>query len=80
MTLLEDAYLSDYFWEEPSAKRAGQSKKSMYNAQGWYVQKLWAKVLDEVLDRVYLLRCQLVDGAATYGGKLNRTSLCGALW
>lgn len=32
-------------------------------------------VLDEVLERVYLMRCQLVHGAATYGGKLNRTSL-----
>jgi hypothetical protein len=32
-------------------------------------------VLDEILDRVYLMRCQLVHGAATYGGKLNRTSL-----
>ena len=32
-------------------------------------------VLDEILDRVYVMRCQLVHGAATYGGKLNRTSL-----
>ena len=32
-------------------------------------------VLDEILDRVYLMRCQLVHGAATYGGTLNRTSL-----
>jgi hypothetical protein len=24
---------------------------------------------------VYVMRCQLVHGAATYGGKLNRTSL-----
>ncbi len=26
-------------------------------------------------ERVYLARCQLVHGAATYGGKLNRTAL-----
>ena len=32
-------------------------------------------ILDEILARVYLMRCQLVHGAATYGGKLNRTSL-----
>ena len=32
-------------------------------------------ILDELLARVYLMRCQLVHGAATYGGKLNRTSL-----
>ena len=32
-------------------------------------------VLDEILNRVYVMRCQLVHGAATYGGKLNRDSL-----
>ena len=32
-------------------------------------------ILERCLERVYLLRCQLVHGAATYGGKLNRTSL-----
>ena len=26
-------------------------------------------------DLIYLMRCQLVHGASTYGGKLNRTSL-----
>ena len=35
----------------------------------------WTMILDEILARVYLMRCQLVHGAATYGGKLNRTSL-----
>ena len=63
------------FWQEPSAKRAGQSQKAAFNAQTWYIEKRWAMVLDEILDRVYLMRCQLVHGAATYGGKLNRMSL-----
>jgi len=75
MSLLEDEHLSTFFWEEPSAKRAGQSKKAKYNAQSWYVERRWTMVLDHVLERVYLMRCQLVHGAATHGGKLNRTSL-----
>ena len=75
MSLLEDEYLSSFFWQEPSAKRAGQSRKTAYNAQSWYIEQRWTVVLDEILDRVYLMRCQLVHGAATYGGKLNRTSL-----
>ena len=75
MTLLEDEYLSGYFWQEPSAKRAGQSKKAMYDARTWYIEQRWALILDRVLERVYQMRCQLVHGAATYGGKLNRTSL-----
>jgi hypothetical protein len=75
MTLLEDEHLSSFFWEEPCIKRAGQSRKAAYSAQTWYIERRWAKVLDEILDRVHLMRCQLVHGAATYGGKLNRTSL-----
>ena len=73
MSLLEDEYLSRFFWQEPSAKRAGQSKKAKYNAQSWYVERRWTMVLDHLLERVYLMRCQLVHGAATHGGKLNRT-------
>jgi hypothetical protein len=75
MSLLEDEYLSGYFWQEPSAKRAGQSKKAMYDARTWYMERRWALILDRLLERVYLMRCQLVHGAATDGGKLNRTSL-----
>lgn len=75
MSLLEDEYLSGFFWQEPSAKRAGQSKRAKYNAQTWYIEERWVMVLEQLLDRVYVMRCQLVHGAATYGGKLNRTSL-----
>ncbi len=75
MSLLEDEYLSGYFWEEPCAKRAGQSKKAMYDARTWYLEKRWTLILERVLERVYLMRCQLVHGAATHGSKLNRTSL-----
>jgi hypothetical protein len=37
-------------------------------------------LLDQILERVYLMRCQLVHGAATHGGKLNRTSLKRCVW
>ncbi|MDB4671782.1 HEPN domain-containing protein [Pirellulaceae bacterium] len=80
MTLLEDEYLSSFFWQDPCTKRAGQSRKAKYNAQGWYVEKRWTMILDETLERIYLMRCQLVHGAATYGGKLNRMSLKHCVW
>ncbi|MEQ8785527.1 MAG: HEPN domain-containing protein [Pirellulaceae bacterium] len=75
MTLLEDKHLSKFFWQEPSAEWAGQSRRSKYKAGNWYTEHRWTMILDHVLDRIYLMRCQLVHGAATYGGKLNRTSL-----
>jgi hypothetical protein len=32
-------------------------------------------ILDKLIERVYLLRCQLVHGAATCNGQLNRATL-----
>ena len=75
MSLLEDEHLSSFFWQDPSDKRAIKSKKAKYDARTWYIEKRWTMVLDRLLERIYLMRCQLVHGAATYGGKLNRTSL-----
>jgi hypothetical protein len=75
ISLLDDEYLSNFFWQEPSAVRARQSRRAAYNAQTWYIEKRWTMVLDEILNRIYVIRCQLVHGAATHGGKLNRTSL-----
>jgi len=75
ISLLDDEYLSGFFWQEPSAVRAKQSRKAAHNAQTWYIEQRWTVVLDEILNRVYVMRCQLVHGAATYGGKLNRDSL-----
>jgi len=75
MSLLEDVYLSGYFWQEPTADRAKKSGKTKYSAQGWYVEKRWVMILDEVLDRVYLMRCQLVHGAASHNSSLNRQTL-----
>jgi hypothetical protein len=75
MSILDDHYLSSFFWEEPNNVRAGKSKKAKYDARTWYVEKKWGMILDRLLERVYLLRCQLIHGAATFGGKLNRDSL-----
>lgn len=74
-SLLDDQYLSDFFWEEPGDQRARQSKSAKYRSRTWYIEHNWTLILDEVMERIYLMRCQLVHGAATYGGKLNRVSL-----
>ncbi len=75
MSILEDEYLSGFFWKDPTPKNAGKSKKAMYDARGWYVEGRWVMILDRLMERVYLLRCQLVHGASTHGGKLNRDPL-----
>ncbi len=58
--------MSGFFWQEPSDIRAKQSRKAAYNAQTWYIENRWTMVLDEILARIYIMRCQLVHGAATY--------------
>jgi hypothetical protein len=75
ISMLDDEYLSGYFWQEPCPNRAKQSRRAAFNAQSWYIEERWTTVVDQILERVYVIRCQLVHGAATFGGKLNRASL-----
>jgi hypothetical protein len=74
VSILEDEYLSRFFWEKPGDERARKSKKVMYDARTWYLEGKWMLILDRLIERIYLLRCQLVHGAATYNGALNRTA------
>ncbi len=80
LTLLDDPYLSGFFWRDPDMEHVGPARRDKHSAATWYLEKNWTLILDRVMDRVYLLRCQLVHGAATYGGKLNRTSLRHCVW
>lgn len=75
LTLLDDKFLSAYYWQEPTEKRAAQARKLKHEALTWYLERRWALILDRAIERIYLMRCQLVHGAATHGGKLNRDSL-----
>ena len=74
-SILKDEYLSRYFWQEPTDERARKSRKVMFDARTWYVQGRHRQILDRVLERIYLARCQLVHGAATHGGNKNRSAL-----
>ena len=75
MSILDDEYLSSFFWEQPSSERARKSKKAKYDARTWYLEKRWGLILERLVERIYLIRCQLIHGAATHAGKLNRVSL-----
>ena len=74
MKIFDDEFLSRFFWQEPTDKRAKQSKKTKFDARTWYVQGDWTMIMDRLIERIYLLRCQLVHGAATYNSSLNRTA------
>ena len=75
MAILDDSYLESFFWRDPSTQRAVQTTRDKRQASMWFVDGRWSLIIEALLDRIYLLRCQLVHGAATYGSKLNRGSL-----
>jgi hypothetical protein len=37
MSIFDDEFLSRYFWQEPSGKRASRSKKTKYDARTWFL-------------------------------------------
>lgn len=74
--LLEDPFLSSTFWRDPFNPKA----KGWGAADANYIEhKLkggeHGKLLGQAVDRLYVLRGQLVHGAATGGGRLNRKPL-----
>ena len=73
MSIFDDAYLTRYFWEDPTDDRARKTRKTKFDARTWYQQHNYKLILDRLMERIYLLRCQLVHGGATSGGRLNRT-------
>lgn len=75
MAIFDDEFLSRYFWQEPCDKRANQSKKTKYDARTWFVCGNWLLILDRLVERIYFLRCQLVHGASTFNGQLNRVAI-----
>ncbi len=73
--ICEDPFISSYYWRNPGMDPKRKSRGDVNRISRMYTEESWAKILDELLERVYLMRCQLVHGAATYGSRLNRTSL-----
>ncbi len=58
-----------------TAIRMHRATKARFEARTWYVDARWGLLVERLIERIYLMRCQLVHGAATFGGKLNRPSL-----
>lgn len=75
MAILEDEWVSSFFWEDPTDAQARRSRKAMYDARTWYATGRHRMTLGRTLERVYLVRCQLAHGAATHGGRLNRSAV-----
>ena len=80
--LFDNVYLDHYFWR--GLEEGGDDEETWKNmprkGRFYLEEKQTQHALDRLLlYRVYQLRCQLVHGGGTHGGRLNRESIadCG---
>ena len=55
---------SKFVWEEPGRERANKARRKKFQSQGWFIDGSWKLIVEQVLERIYLMRCQLTHGAA----------------
>jgi hypothetical protein len=75
LAILKNTYLTNHFWTHSDPQSTSQRWTIDQRARALYQEKQWPIIVEDVLDRIYLLRCQLIHGAATCGSKMNRDAL-----
>ena len=75
LAIFGDEFLARFFWDDPGEDRARSYQRATARAEIWLNGGQYRLVMDHLLERVHLLRDQLVNGAATSGGRLNRAAL-----
>ncbi len=74
--ILGDPYLSSIFWRNPDDPKAkGRATQDVNYLDRHLKHREHALLLNQVLDRLFILRGQIVHGASTRGSRLNRTAL-----
>lgn len=78
--ILQNPYIAASFWRDPEHPKA----KGWATEDANYLDRNLkdfehTKVLEQVMDRLFVLRGQIVHGASTGGSKLNRSSLSTAM-
>jgi hypothetical protein len=74
-SIVGDEFLSRYYWVDPSEAEARRTHGKAKQLGSLYVEGRHGEVLHRVMNNVYLARCQLIHGAATCEGRLNRTAV-----
>lgn len=74
--ILGNPFLSSVFWRDPHHPKArGWASEDVNYLEKNFREHNYQKLLEQVFDRLYVLRGQLVHGASTGGSHLNRTTL-----
>ena len=80
--VLSEEHLQTFYWKEPSRENAIRARGSSRKVgKSYHSQDTIHEVLDPLLERISLLRSQLVHGQSTFGSKFNRdiVELCAGL-
>jgi len=73
LCLLENKFLDPRFWKNPN--QPGNIRAKYRRAVRFYHEQNWGPIMELTLDRIAVLRGQIVHGAASRGSSLNRESL-----
>jgi hypothetical protein len=76
--IIENQFIFKPFWEAQRGENANWKKlfeQSNKDANRFLSNNEVAKLIEVVLDRLYMLRNQLMHGGATYKSKVNRTQV-----
>lgn len=71
--LVGNRFLMRHYWAEPEFDAVRTTRSAERKIREALREQRHPRVLFDVLQRVYFLRCQLVHGAATFNGRQNRT-------
>jgi len=76
--IIENQFIFKPFWDAQRGEKVNWKKlfdKSNEDANRYLSKNEVAKLIEVVLDRLYMLRNQLMHGGATYKSKVNRTQV-----
>ena len=76
--IIENQFIYKPFWDAQRGEKVNWKKmfdKSIEDANRFLSKDEVAKLIEVVLDRLYMLRNQLMHGGATYKSKVNRTQV-----
>ncbi|MBA63980.1 MAG: hypothetical protein CMJ76_16620 [Planctomycetaceae bacterium] len=68
-------YLNRKSWSKYEIPNHKKRDHSVIDYQQWRQTKNWSRIFDGLLDRIYLIRCQMIHGGATYNSNKNRRSV-----
>lgn len=75
LRIFGDAFLAGFFWLDPGEERARACERAAARAIDWFETGRHRTILEQLLDRVGLLRDQVTTGSATCDGRLNRSAI-----